>query len=109
MACPYFLPTTRTTVSGLIHPERLPLRDAYAGQCTAASVAPTEDMLHDCNLGYAECAHLPAARVSDAVRFAIRRDADGVVAIQYVCEAAHAPVCHGVLMYDVAAGDWRER
>ncbi len=109
MACPFFLPTTRATVPGLIHPERLPLRDAYAGECTAAQVTPTDDMLHDCNLGYATCAHLPAQRTSDAVRFAIQRDAEGLIAIHYVCEAAHGPVSHGTLSYDTKAGAWRER
>lgn len=107
MACPYFSPKTRTTVPGLTHPERLPLRDAYAGQCTAANITPEEGMLHDCNLGYATCCHLPADRSSDAVRFSIRRDADGVFAVQYVCESAHTPVTHGVLMFDAARSQWR--
>ena len=109
MACPFFLPTLRATVAGLTHPQRLPLRDAYAGQCTAANVSPTDDMLHDCNLGYASCGHLPADRASDAVRFSMRRDPRGLVAIDYVCEAAHVPVAHGVLTYDMATGEWGER
>lgn len=109
MACPFFLPTARVTVTGLTHPERLPLRDSYAGQCTAANITPSDEMLHDCNLGYAACSHLPMKRISDAVRFSIRREPSGKVAVQYVCEAAHAPVAHGVLVYDAVATQWRER
>lgn len=109
MACPFFLPTTQATVPGLIHPERLPLRHAYAGHCTAANVTPSDDMLHGCNLGYAPCSHLPADRASDAVQFSVRSDAVGLVTIQYVCEAAHAPVTNGVLVYDAVTTQWRER
>jgi hypothetical protein len=109
MACPFFLPTSRTTVPGVMHPERLPLGDAYAGRCTAADVTPTDDMLHDCNLGYASCAHLPKERAADAVRFSVRRADKELITIQYVCEAAHAPIAHGVLRYDAKCGSWRER
>jgi hypothetical protein len=103
------MPTTRTSVDGLTHPERLPLGAAYSGSCTAANVTPTAEMLHDCNLGYAACAHLPDDRTADAVRFSIRRDPQGLLAIQYLCEAAHAPVSNGVLIFDPASAEWRER
>ena len=109
MACPYFMPAERTSVDALPHPERLPLGGAYAGHCTAADLAPTTEMLHDCNLGYAECAHLPADRAGDALRFSIRRDRQGLLAIHYLCEAAHAPVSNGVLVFDPASAQWRER
>lgn len=109
MPCPFFMPTDRTTVDGLLHPERLPLGDAYKGHCTAADVVPSDEMLHDCNLGYANCAHLPTDRFADAVRFLVRRDAQGLLAIQYLCEAAHAPVSNGVLVFDPASSQWRER
>lgn len=66
-------------------------------------------MLHDCNLGYADCAHLPANRSSDAVRFSIRRDQNALITICYVFEAAHAPVSRGELIYDARAGTWREQ
>jgi hypothetical protein len=106
MPCPYFMPEHPTSIAALPHPERLPLGDAFAGRCTAVDVVPSEAMLHDCNLGYADCAHLPAERVSDAVRFAIRRDPKGLLHIHYVCEAAHAPVSTGVLSFDMAASQW---
>jgi hypothetical protein len=106
MACPYFLPAQRTPVAALPHRERLPLGDAFAGRCTASDTTPTEAMLHDCNLGYAQCPHLPADRTADAVRFSIRRDRDGLVHIHYVCEAAHAPVSSGVLSFDTVVSRW---
>ncbi len=109
MPCPYFLPEQPTIVEGLPHPERLSLGAAYCGHCTAANINPTPDQLQHCNLGYADCAHLPSDRTADAVRFSVRRDAQGVLAIQYLCEAAHAPVAHGVLVFDPASSQWRER
>ena len=101
MSCPFFLPTAPAPDLPFPHPERLPLGAAYSGHCTAANLSPTSDQLHGCNLGYAECAHLPAGRAADAVRFSIRRDPAGVLTIQYVCEAAHAPVEHGALRFDI--------
>ena len=109
MPCPYFHPTNPVSLGSLPHPDRLSLRNAYAGHCTAANLVPTEAMLHDCNLGYADCAHLPADRPADAIRFAIRRDQNSLIAISYVSEAAHTPVAHGVLIYDLDKGSWRER
>ena len=103
------MPAQRTSIAALPHPERLPLGAAYSGHCTAANFVPSAAMLHDCNLGYANCAHLPADRASDAVRFSIRRDPRGLLAIHYLCEAAHAPVAHGVLIFDPASSAWRER
>jgi hypothetical protein len=66
-------------------------------------------MLHDCNLGYANCAHLPADRPADAVRLSIRRDPQGLLTIHYSCEAAHAPVSHGLLVFDPVSSQWHER
>lgn len=109
MACPYFLPSERVSVTGLPHPERLPLGDAFHGHCTAADVAPTLEQLHGCNLGYADCSHLPNDRAFDAIRFSLRPDADGVLTVRYVCEAAHAPVSHGVLIFDTASAQWIQR
>ena len=103
------MPVERTSIAELPHPERLPLGGAYAGRCTAANLIPTADLLHDCNLGYAHCAHLPADRASDAVRFSIRRDPQGLLAIQYVCETAHAPVSSGMLIFDPVLSQWRRR
>lgn len=109
MPCPFFLPTERTSLSSLPHPERLPLGNAYAGRCTAANVTPDERMLHDCNLGYAACVHLPPDRKSDAVRFFVQRDQNGLLAICYVFEAGYAPAGHGILKYDASTGTWNVR
>ena len=103
------MPAERASVERLPHPKRLSLGAAYNGHCTAANLAPTPEMLHDCNLGYANCAHLPADRTADAVLFAIRSDPHGLLAIHYVCEARHAPVSHGVLVFDPACAQWHER
>ena len=109
MACPYFLPTERVSIATLPHPERLPLGDTYSGQCTAAGVTPTLEMLHDCNLGYAACEHLPQPRLADAVRLIARRDGPTRIAVTYVCEARYAPVAQGVLIFDVASNCWLQR
>jgi hypothetical protein len=109
MPCPYFMPTERTSLAALPHPERLSLGDAYSGQCTAANVGPTPDMLHDCNLGYAACEHLPIHRQADAVRLMTRRTEHGQLAISYVCEKHYEPVSRGILTFDVASNTWSER
>lgn len=108
MPCPYFMPSQATSLASLPHPERLPLGNAYAGRCTAANLTPTEAMLHDCNLGYANCKHLPTDRSADAVRFSVRRDQNASIAICYVFEAAYAPVARGELIYDTSALTWRQ-
>ncbi len=110
MACPYFMPTERTSIAALPHPERLPLGDTYSGQCTAADVTPTSEMLHDCNLGYAMCEHLPRRpRFADAVRFSVRREDQARLAVTYVCEERYAPVAQGVLIFDIASNCWLQR
>jgi hypothetical protein len=112
MSCPYFFPTDRCPEPLWPHPERLPLGGGFSGTCTAPGhdgFSPAGELLHDCNLGYANCARLPADRASDAVRFSIRRDPQGLLAIHYLSEGAHAPVSHGVLIFDPAASQWRER
>ena len=109
MACPYFLPTERTSLAALPHPERLPLGNSYAGRCTAADVIPTPEMLHDCNLGYAMCEHLPRLRSVDAVRLSVRGGEAGRIAVSYVYEARYAPVTQGVLIFDTTANCWLER
>ena len=108
MPCPYFRPTDVVSLASLPHPQRLPIGNAYAGHCTAANVTPNDAMLHDCNLGYATCEHLPADRDSDAVRFSVRRDPNGLIAISYVFERSHAPVSHGILIYDPGLVAWRK-
>ncbi|MGH9523613.1 MAG: hypothetical protein ACRD3E_13885 [Terriglobales bacterium] len=108
MPCPYFHPTVAASLPVLPHPQRLSLGDSYAGRCTAAGITPDESMLHDCNLGYANCAHLPSDRSADAVRFCIKRDPKGLVTISYIFEASYLPVSHGTLTYDTNPGTWIE-
>ncbi len=108
MPCPYFLPAERTSIEGLPHPERLSLGSGYSGKCTAADLTPSPEMLHDCNLGYANCPHLPAERAADAIRLLARRDPRGLLTVHYVCEAGHTPVAHGVLIFDASVFRWRE-
>lgn len=110
MACPYFMPTERTSIPALPHPERLPLGDTYCGRCTAAGVTPTPEMLHDCNLGYAMCEHLPRRpRFADAVRFSVRRENQEQIAVTYVFEERYQPVEQGVLILDTATNCWLQR
>ncbi len=109
MPCPYFLPTERTSIAALPHPEKLPLGNAYSGHCTAADMNPTAEMLHDCNLGYADCAHLPCPRPADAVRFLTQSREPSRIVVTYVCEAKYAPVSHGTLIFDVNSNCWLER
>ena len=113
MACPYFLPTQRSGELLWPHPARLPLGDAWLGQCTAVSpvVAPTPEQLKDnCNLGYARnCPRLPQDRAYDAVRFCITSDRQDVVTLLWVCETGYRPAAHGSLTYSLKESAWLVR
>lgn len=110
LACPYFIPTH--TVNGeWLHPARLPLGAGWAGTCGAPGhdgITPsTEDIRDRCNLGYAtDCSRLPQERSCDSVRFSIARDTATQVRLCFVCEKAHEPTAHGILIYDAAAKQW---
>jgi hypothetical protein len=111
VACPYFFPTTRSTDIDWPFPRRLPLGAGFCGACAAGEerATPADAELREfCNLGYAtQCAKLPAARRSDAVRFAIAKDGGDRILLHYCCERDHAPVEHGQLQYDCGAQAWR--
>jgi hypothetical protein len=77
-----------------------------------------------CNLGYASsCNWSPAARVWDAVRFAVSAPLDAtasretrdaaalarVLVLRYVCERDHRPVAHGDLEFDLMQATWLRR
>ena len=113
MACPFFMPTQRASELLWPHPARLPLGDAWRGQCTAGSVAATpsdSELKECCNLGYARnCPRLPAERAYDAIRFCVACDREGVVMLQYVGEANHLPVSHGTLCFETKGGVWRAK
>jgi len=102
MACPYFYPVARLEDSSWIVPPRLPLGDAYAGQCHAAAspFSPDETRVRQtCNLGYARgsCEHFPPDAKADALRFHIAEDCGELIRIQYIFEKDCWPQEHGVL------------
>jgi hypothetical protein len=121
LACPYFMPTQRLAGGEWPHPARLPLGVGWQGLCTAtaaptgavpvnaagANALPTPEELRDhCNLGYAHCAHLPAVRYADAVRFSVAASSHARVVLNYVCERDHHPGEHGTLDFDVSGRRW---
>jgi hypothetical protein len=91
MACPYFFPTARLENAKWEIPPRLPLGDAYAGECraTPARFQPDEPHLKDfCNVGYGRgsCGQFPSDGLVDAVRFHIRDESNERIRIQSVAE-----------------------
>jgi hypothetical protein len=104
MACPYFYPVARFETSPWSVPPRLPLGDAFSGECRAPgnSAQPDEPRLREiCNFGYGRgrCEQFPPASAADAVRFHVAKDAGQLIKIQYVFEKDCWPGEHGVLEY----------
>lgn len=95
MACPYFKPSRRLDSGGWDPAPRLPLGDAWAGECTAGSAwePPEATQREACNSGYARgrCAHFPGDAGVDAVRFSVGAGERLI----YILEKEHAPVEHG--------------
>ena len=110
MACPYFFPTEKSSNIHWAFPQRLPLGAGFCGNCTAGGdsrPATEEELKSGCNLGYATgCSRLPADRPTDATRFSVAADNGNQIVLYYCSERAHAPVAHGKLQYDFAAGAW---
>jgi hypothetical protein len=100
MACPFFKPLRRLDSGGWSPAPRLPLGDAWAGECTVDGTGqPPETIQRDiCNSGYARgrCDRFPNDATADAVRFSIT-PAGRLI---YILEKDHAPVEHGEM--DVA-------
>jgi hypothetical protein len=103
MACPCFYPVERIRRTGQKSPPG-PLGDVWSGICQAQ---PESEWRPDsataqqfCNFGYArqKCPRFHGEG-ADAVRFAISRDEDGVIAIVWVAEKDHLPFAHGPLEY----------
>jgi hypothetical protein len=113
MACPFFIPVERVNDLALPHPARLPLGASWRGTCGAPGhelSIPDNVELESCNLGYARsCPRLPKQRSSDSVRFAVARDTTTKISLQFVLEAAHLPVEHGLLDYDLLSQSWISR
>jgi len=110
MACPFFMPTSRSEDGGWLHPSRLPLGGGWNGHCSAPGqfgIEPSIEELRDCNLGYAlRCSRLPRERDCDAVRFSVIRDRDPLLSISYVTESAHRPASHGTLEFNLFVKQW---
>ncbi len=104
MPCPYFYPTARLEDDFWAVPPRLPLGDAYRGECRAAAAVhePDEATARTvCNAGYARgrCDHFPASSETDAMRYNMASDAGGILRIQYIFESRCWPRDHGVVEY----------
>jgi hypothetical protein len=104
MACPYFYPVARFETSPWSVPPRLPLGDAFSGECRAPgnSAQPDETRTREiCNFGYGRgrCEQFPTSSTADAIRFHVAKDAGELIEIQYIFEKDCWPGEHGVLEY----------
>lgn len=107
MACPYFYPVARLEETPWAVPPRLPLGDAYAGECRSGPVTlhPEDTVLRaSCNNGYArgKCCRFPDDARADAVRFSIASESGDVIRLQYIFEKGCWPVDHGNASYSIA-------
>jgi hypothetical protein len=107
MACPYFYPVARLEEAPWAVPPRLPLGDAYTGECRCGPVAlaPEDTVLRAfCNSGYAhgKCGRFPTGASADAVRFNIASHLDDVIRLQYIFEKGCWPIDHGDASYSIA-------
>ena len=89
-------------------PPRLPLLDAYSGECRAGSIAIAPDgatLRSTCNIGYpsGKCACFPSDARAEAVRFHIASESNGVIRLQYIFEKGCWPVDTGEAEYSAAA------
>jgi hypothetical protein len=126
VACPYFIPTEPHERELWPHRYRLSLGDGFAGRCgaqAAETCCDDETLRSHCNMGYAnleyaECAHLPAERAFDAVRFQVRRQGSTsgltkqdstILLVQFACEREHRPALSGELRYDASSKTWLDR
>jgi hypothetical protein len=107
MACPFFYPVARLEMSSWAVPPRLPLGDAYTGECRALGEAspPDEALIIDCcNMGYCRgrCPRFPSHSTADAVRFHIAYQTEAWIRIQYVFEKDCWPVLYGTAEFSIA-------
>lgn len=111
LACPFFVPTEKMVDALWLHPSRLPLGAGWRGHCSAPghenADLSDQELADGCNLGYASrCSRLPLERSCDAVRFSVARDRGSFIALWFVREAAHHPIEHGILEYELASHRW---
>jgi hypothetical protein len=108
VACPYFVPIAPHPRDLWPRRRNLPLGDGFLGRCAADPAGACDDeMLRSaCNLGYANCARLPAEREFDAVRFVVRLESPAVARMQLCAEREHRPAYCCELRYDLSSGKW---
>lgn len=87
-------------------PPRLPLGDAYTGECQSGGAPrqPDETIIREiCNVGYGRgcCQRFPSDAGADAVRFHIAGDAAGVIRVQYILEKDCWPKESGTFEWSV--------
>ena len=105
MACPFFLPSSRSSTGAGPQNSTLPLGDSWAGVCRAVPDSPWQPdpavARPLCNLGYARgrCERFPGGDAPDAVRFTVSADDGRSVRLYYVIERDHHPFAHGPLEY----------
>ncbi len=110
MACPYFEPREPLDPKTWTKPPRVPLGDPHDGVCRAIPETewrPDGATVRDCcNLGYARnrCPRFPGGAGSDAFRFAVTADTNGVLTIFFVSERDHRTLEHGSMLFSTAAG-----
>jgi len=101
VACPYFYPVDRLDDGTWMKPPRLPLGALYRGLCHSVEGQQFEPDARAarecCNTGYArgKCARFPDHAVTDALRFSIEADANGVIEVVFVLEAGWSPARFG--------------
>jgi hypothetical protein len=106
MACPYFFPVARFENNPWSIPPRLPLGDAYSGECRAPETTTQPDETHIreiCNFGYGRdrCDQFPIPSDADAIRFHVAHDSGELIKIQYIFEKECWPGEHGELEFSV--------
>jgi hypothetical protein len=97
MACPFFLPASPLAS----------LEDLYGGECAAGVGMPiSADVLRQCcNAGYARGSCGRAAQSdSDAFRFTVKANHNGIVDVAWSSERNHHPVAVGTLAVDCNRG-----
>ncbi|HEV8145996.1 MAG TPA: hypothetical protein VGP79_06430 [Bryobacteraceae bacterium] len=109
------MPLRRVDESGRWeHAPRWPLIDLYFGVCRArqGEVIEAEEFIQRdlCNCGYprGRCDRFPDDGASEAVRFSVVSEAEGMLRIIWVVEREHVPVEHRELEYVVASGAFVE-
>lgn len=113
MSCPYFYPVERLDEGLWAVPHRLPLLDAWRGECRASdSAGPAEDDVTrlGCNAGYArgKCSRFPEGARIDAVRFHVAAESGDELRLQYILEEAGWPREQGEMRFSRAAHAFTE-